>query len=118
MKSFRIALIILLAGTGRVFAQGAPDIVWQIPTPNTLANSVMAVAWSPSEDSVAVGSTDRWFRLRGADSGALAYSVLEPPRQSGVGQILFSTDGASWMNRCRGITSTAWSPRSTRKRSG
>jgi WD40 repeat protein len=53
----------------------------------------MAVAWSPSDDSVAVGSTDRWFRLRDTDNGALGYSILEPPRQSGVGQILFSTDG-------------------------
>jgi WD40 repeat protein len=42
---------------------------------------------------VAVGSTDRWFRLRRGSDGALLYSLLEPPHSHGVSQIIYSTDG-------------------------
>jgi WD40 repeat protein len=91
----RIVPLVLIgtAWTGVTAAQQAPSVVWQFPTPNGLANSVTAVGWSPLGDSLAVGSTDRWFRLRNARDGAIAYSVLEPQHSSGPGQIVYSIDG-------------------------
>lgn len=74
--------------------QGAPDVVWEEVTPNTLANSIQGVGWSPSiSGNVAFGSTDRWMRTRRADNGALVYSVLQPHRSGGANQTIYSTDG-------------------------
>jgi WD40 repeat protein len=88
-----ILAALVLGGTGNAYAQGSPDILWEESTPNLLANSVLAVTWSPVSDNLAVGSTDRWFRLRQASDGGLLYSVLEPPHSHGVSQILYSSDG-------------------------
>jgi len=85
--------VLAFLGGSSVAAQGAPDIVWQAPTPGLGSNSVSAVAWSPLQDEVAVGSTDRWFRVRRASDGFLGYSVLEPPHTDGPGQIAYSIDG-------------------------
>jgi WD40 repeat protein len=75
--------------------QGAPDIVWEAVTPNTLANSIQGVGWSPSgSGQVAFGSTDRWLRSRQADDGSLVYSVLQPHLSGGANQTVYSTDGA------------------------
>jgi WD40 repeat protein len=75
--------------------QGAPDVVWEQVTPNTLANSIQGVGWSPSvSGDVAFGSTDRWMRTRDATNGALVYSVLQPHRSGGANQTIYSTDGA------------------------
>jgi hypothetical protein len=74
--------------------QGAPDVVWEEPTPNSLANSIQGVGWSPGVGNVAFGSTDRWLRTRRADDGALVYSVLQPHRSGGANQTIYSTDGA------------------------
>src|SRR5258708_3151279 len=75
--------------------QGAPDVVWEAVTPNTLANSIQGVGWSPAgSGQVAFGSTDRWLRTRDATSGVLAYSVLQPIRSGGANQTIYSTDGA------------------------
>jgi WD40 repeat protein len=93
--NLRAALFVAmtLGGVRLAAAQGVPDIVWQAPTPSGLGNSVLAVSWSPVDDNLAVGSTDRWLRLRRASDGLLLYSVLEPKNSSGVGQILYSRDG-------------------------
>jgi WD40 repeat protein len=75
-------------------AQGAPDIVWEELTPNSLANSIQGVGWSPNPSGrVAFGSTDRWMRTRNAANGALIYSVLQPHRSGGANQTIYSTDG-------------------------
>ena len=29
-------------------AEGAPDIIWEAPTPSGLANSIQGVGWSPA----------------------------------------------------------------------
>jgi len=96
MKKFVASLLASLSlfATGYAAAQDAPDVVWQAPTPNILSNSVMAVAWSPVRNNVAVGSTDRWLRIRRARDGVLGYSVLEPQHSQGPGQIAYSIDGA------------------------
>src|SRR4051812_2069561 len=83
-----------LSGVSSAFAQGAPNIVWEVPTPNGLANSVIGVGWSPgTSGQVAVGSTDRWMRTRQASNGALIYSVLQPQHSSGADQTIYSTNG-------------------------
>src|SRR5262245_53955764 len=75
--------------------QGAPDVVWEALTPNTLANSIQGVGWSPSvSGQVAFGSTDRWLRTRRADNGSLIYSVLQPHRSGSANQTIYSSDGA------------------------
>jgi WD40 repeat protein len=75
--------------------QGAPDVVWEAVTPNTLANSIQGVGWSPSvSGQVAFGSTDRWLRTRRADNGSLIYSVLQPHRSGSANQTIYSSDGA------------------------
>jgi len=92
MKKLLITML-SLAVAAIASAADSPDIVWQVPNPNILSNSVLAVGWSPASDVVAVGSTDRWFRARRVVDGVESYAVLEPPKTSGVGQIFFSTDG-------------------------
>jgi WD40 repeat protein len=83
-----------LSGISSAFAQGAPNIVWEVPTPSGLANSIIGVGWSPSASGqVAVGSTDRWMRTRQASNGALIYSVLQPQHSSGADQTIYSTNG-------------------------
>jgi WD40 repeat protein len=74
--------------------QGAPDVVWEAPTPSTLANSIQGVGWSPSvSDNVAFGSTDRWLRTRQANNGAVIYSILQPIRSGSADQTVYSADG-------------------------
>ncbi len=73
--------------------QTAPDVVWEEVTPNSLANSIQGVGWSPTSAQVAFGSTDRWMRTRNATNGALIYSVLQPIRSGGANQTIYSTDG-------------------------
>lgn len=85
---------ICLGGIPAAFAQGAPDVVWEVPTPSGLANSIRGIAWSPSTvEHVAVGSTDRWVRTRRASDGVLVYSVLQPHRSGTADQAVYSTDG-------------------------
>jgi WD40 repeat protein len=93
MKSFIPSLCLLFGIAAFAGAQATPSVVWSAPTPGLLANDVGAVAWSPTDDALAVGSSDRWFRLRQASTGALLYSVLEPKNSGGPGDILFSHDG-------------------------
>jgi WD40 repeat protein len=83
-----------VCAAGAALGQGAPAVVWEVPTPNTLGNSVRAVSFSALGKDLAVGSTDRWFRMRRARDGALLYSVLEPLHSSGVRQILRSANPA------------------------
>src|ERR1051325_7375112 len=67
--------------------QGSPDIVWEAVTPNTLANSIEGVGWSPTvSGNVVFGSPDRGWRTRQADNGSLVYSVLQPPRSGSANQ--------------------------------
>ena len=86
-----LLLIVGLASVGH--AQVAPSVLWSAPTPGLLQNNLNAVAWSPTDDGLAVGSSDRWFRLRVASTGALLYSILEPKNSGGPGDIIFSHDG-------------------------
>jgi WD40 repeat protein len=94
----KVSLLALIAasfvGVSSAAAQDSPQILWQAPSPGLLGNSVQAVGWSPAGDSLAVGSTDRWLRLREADDGALVYSVLEPQHSHGVAQVIYSLDGS------------------------
>lgn len=81
--------------TGSLHAQTTPQIVWSVPTPSGLANSIVGVGWSPAGGRVAVGSTDRWVRARAASNGALQWSTLQTPIGSGTAdQAIFSADGA------------------------
>ena len=93
--SFVAALAAMcLRGFSSIFAQGAPDIVWEVPTPNGLANSIVGVGWgSGVAGQVAMGSTDRWLRTRQATSGALSYSILGPQHSRGGDQTIYSNDG-------------------------
>jgi hypothetical protein len=43
-----------LRGISSALAVGAPDIVWEVPTPSGLGNSIQGVGWSPA-GRVAVG---------------------------------------------------------------
>jgi WD40 repeat protein len=89
------AVAVTLGAAGSISAATAPSVVWEIPTPNSLANSIQGVSWSPAASgNVAVGSTDRWVRTRRASDGALVYSVLQPIRSGGADQVIYSTDGA------------------------
>ena len=59
--------VFCLRGISSAFAQGAPDIVWEAPTPSVLANSILGVGWAPgTAGRVAYGSTDRWLGWRGS----------------------------------------------------
>ncbi|HEX5009479.1 MAG TPA: hypothetical protein VFY71_03685 [Planctomycetota bacterium] len=93
MKTLLATGSLLLAVASVAAAQTAPAIVWSAPTPGLGANDVAAVAWSPTDDGLAVGSSDRWFRLRVASTGELLYSILEPKNSGGPGNIIFSDDG-------------------------
>ena len=96
-SSFARALVVALAFTAATpaYAQTAPQVVWEAPTPSLLANSLQGVAWSPGAGTrVAVGSTDRWVRSRVAGSGALVWSALQPHRSGSADQTAYSTDGA------------------------
>lgn len=78
---------VLMIGVSAIAsAASSPDVVWQVPAPNSLSNSVLAVGWSPVADAVAVGSTDRWLRARRSTDGVQSYSALEPQHSNGVGQ--------------------------------
>ncbi len=81
-------------GVTSAWAQGSPDMVWEVPTPGGLANSVVGVGWAPgSVGHVAMGSTDRWLRARQASDGALIYSILGPQHSRGGDQTIYSNDG-------------------------
>jgi hypothetical protein len=83
-----------LCGFSRTFAQETPNVVWEMPTPSSLGNSIQGVGWAPGTSArVAFGSTDRWVRTRQAGNGALIYSVLQPHRSGNADQTIFSSDG-------------------------
>lgn len=89
-----VLALISLRWISTSFAQGAADVVWEVPTPNGLSNSIVGVGWSPGgSGQVAMGSTDRWLRTRQATSGALFYSILGPQHSRGGDQTIYSTDG-------------------------
>jgi WD40 repeat protein len=91
-SAFALALGLCLGG---LHAQTAPHIVWSVPTPSGLPNSMVGVGWSPAGGRVAVGSTDRWVRARSASNGALQWSTLQVPIGSGAAdQAIFSNDSA------------------------
>jgi WD40 repeat protein len=91
---FAAAGAICLCSASRAFAQEKASIVWEIPTPSGLANSILGVGWTPSTSArVAFGSTDRWVRVRQTGSGALVYSVLQPHRSGSANQTIYSSDG-------------------------
>jgi WD40 repeat protein len=95
MRLLSMALVGLWIGTATaVAAQAAPPVVWEVLTPSGLANQVGALAWAPDGSSLAIGSSDRWLRLRGASDGAQRWAVLEPHRSKGVSCVLYSVDGA------------------------
>jgi len=100
MKKRTIIFLAALAVTSlgwitSVFAQGAPDLVWEVPTPNGLDNSIVGVGWAAGmPGQVAMGSTDRWLRARQAADGALVYSILGPQHSRGGDQTIYSNDGA------------------------
>jgi WD40 repeat protein len=100
MKKRTITFLAALAVTGlcgitSAFAQGAPDVTWEVPTPNALANSIVGVGWAAgTPGQVAMGSTDRWLRTRQAADGALVYSILGPQHSRGGDQTIYSIDGA------------------------
>jgi hypothetical protein len=99
MERISISSLVLLAvtyfsGLASGFAQGSPDIVWEVPTPSGLANSIVGAGWAPgSSGQVAVGSTDRWLRTRQSANGSLIYSILGPQHSRGGDQTIYSTDG-------------------------
>ena len=99
MKAYSVLILSAVAvtyfrGVSLVQAQSAPDIVWEAATPNTLANSILGVGWSPiASGPLVFGSTDRWIRTREANNGALVYSVLQPHRSGSANQTIYSTDG-------------------------
>jgi len=85
--------VIALRGISSALA-ATPNIVWEVPTPSGLANSILGVGWSPATAGpVSVGSTDRWVRTRQASNGILIYSVLQPHRSGSADQTIFSKDG-------------------------
>src|SRR6185503_14302812 len=95
MKANLLFVAACLGGLASALAQGAPDIIWEVPTPSGLANSIQGVGWSPGTSGrVAFGSTDRWVRSRQASNGALVYSVLQPHRSGSADQVIYSGDGA------------------------
>lgn len=85
--------VIALRGISSALA-ATPNIVWEVPTPSGLANSILGVGWSPATAGpVSVGSTDRWVRTRQTSNGILIYSVLQPHRSGSADQTIFSKDG-------------------------
>ena len=111
MKKISISFLLVLVTTylGELsdgLAQGPPDIVWEVPTPSGLANSIVGVGWDPSSSGqVAMGSTDRWLRTRNPADGSLIYSILGPQHSRGGDQTIYSTDGMflAVHNRDRGL---------------
>jgi len=94
VSTIAAAALNILAATSFANAGEAPQIVWDIPTPNSLANSVLGVGFAPAGPAnVVVGSTDRWTRVRRANDGGLLYSVLQPHRSGGADQTVYSADG-------------------------
>jgi WD40 repeat protein len=93
--SFLSALAaIFLSGIPLALAQESPAVIWEVPTPNGLANNVVGVGWAPgSVGQVAMGSTDRWLRTRTAATGQQNYSILGPQHSRGGDQTIYSTDG-------------------------
>lgn len=88
-----LALALGLTLSFGLHAQTAPQIVWSVPTPSGLSNSIVGVGWAPANGRVAVGSTDRWLRARSSATGALQWSTLQVPIGSGtVDQTIFSND--------------------------
>lgn len=86
--------LVALPGISNSFAQEASEVVWEVPTPNGLANSIVGVGWAPGvSGQVAMGSTDRWLRTRQATNGALIYSILGPQHSAGGDQTIYSNDG-------------------------
>ena len=109
-KNFLSLLLIVIASlvsqSSTGFAQGAPDIVWEVPTPGGLTNSIVGVGWAPgASGQVAMGSTDRWLRTRQSANGTLTYSILGPQHSRGGDQTIYSTDGTflAVHNRNRGL---------------
>jgi WD40 repeat protein len=105
--SISFFVTICLSALSSLFAQGAPNIVWEAPTPNGLANSIIGAGWAPAlTGQVAVGSTDRWMRTRQSGNGALIYSVLQPQHSSGADQTIYSINGKSLAvhNESSGLT--------------
>jgi len=97
LAAFTTVGAILLCGSLRAFAQEEPNVVWEMPTPSGLANSIKGAGWAPGTSArVAFGSTDRWVRVRQAGNGALVYSVLQPHRSGTADQTIYSSDGA-WL---------------------
>jgi WD40 repeat protein len=94
MRLFCMALIGLTIGVGVAHAQEAPDVLWEIAAQRELAGHVTAVAWAPDINTVAIGTSDRWVRVRRTANGAQLYAVQQPPRSRGVTRLLFSWDGA------------------------
>jgi WD40 repeat protein len=83
-----------LSGISEAVAQSSPEVVWEAPTPNGLANSIVGVGWAPGPSGqVAMGSTDRWLRTRQASNGQIIYSILGPQHSRGGDQTIYSTDG-------------------------
>jgi len=94
MKLKPVLVLVAVFLRSSLFA-AAPDVVWQVPTPSMLANSIQGVGWSPGTSGrVAFGSTDRWVRTRRATTGVLLFSVLQPIRSGGADQTIYSIDGA------------------------
>jgi hypothetical protein len=90
---FSALAAIFFGGISAVFAS-SPTVIWEAPTPNGLANSIVGVGWAAgSSGQVAMGSTDRWLRTRQAADGQLSYSILGPQHSRGGDQTLYSTDG-------------------------
>jgi WD40 repeat protein len=87
------ALVALSTMAAMPLQAATPQLVWEMATPNSLANGVHGVDWSPSGARVLVGSTDRWVRARQASNGALLYSVLQPQHSNGAEQVIYSVDG-------------------------
>jgi WD40 repeat protein len=83
--------VMILRGISSALA-ATPNIIWEVPTPSGLANSIQGVGWSTG-GRMAVGSTDRWVRTRQGTNGALIYSVLQPIRSGGANETIYSKDG-------------------------
>jgi hypothetical protein len=93
-RSTILAVALCFAAASNVVAQGPPDVVWEAPNPNSLANNMLGVGWSPGTGArIALGSSDRWVRTRDATNGALVYSVLQPINSGGANQTVYSIDG-------------------------
>ena len=88
------ASLLLLATAAGVASAGPPTIVWVQTNPGLLSTNAGAVAWSPSDTTVATGLLDRWMRMRRAGDGVQTLAILQPHRSGGVINLTFSTGGA------------------------